>query len=376
MKCLKKVGEIMDTKKLQEMLDKRGDVYIADGNYTISDTLLIHDNTKLTLAHNAVLKLAENSNCVMLQNSLCSVGINRHITVSGGTWDGNNAAQEKGKPDSKPYFMGNLMRFIGIEDLCIHDVCIKDPERYAMQIMNADRFTVENITFDYNMLKNCMDGVHVQGSAKNGYIRNIKGATNDDLVALNCDDYHDDGEKRICTKGDIENITVDGIYAENGYTAVRLLSCSSKMRNISIRNVFGSYRCNGISFTHHSIFPNAPVWFDNIDISNVYCTKPHGEVEQKYIDGLDNIYGKGTYESALKTYPILWFAKGVKCGSVSLSNIHRDEHAITQAPTIQIDRDVEIEKLTLANIDQRFHSCDEVPLLVNNGKVVLMKNEC
>lgn len=351
------------------MLDKGGEVYIPDGNYTISDTLVIGDNTRLTLGHNAVIRLADNSNCIMLRNRLCSVGVNRRITVSGGTWDGNNAAQEKGKPDGKPYFMGILMRFIGVEDLKISDVCIKDPERYAMQIMNADRFTVENITFDYNMLKNCMDGVHVQGWAKNGYIRNIKGATNDDLVALNCDDYHDDGEKHICSKGDIENITVDGVYAENGYTAIRLLSCSSRLRNISIRNVFGSYRCNGISFTHHNIFPGAPVWMDNIDISNVYCTKPYGKVEQKFIDGMDNIYGKGCYDMVVKKHPVIWFAKGVTCGNVSLSNIHRDEFAVTEAPTIKIDEDVRIEKLTITNADQRFHNCPELPLIVNNSTV-------
>ena len=364
----------MDTKKLQQMLDKGGDVYIPGGIYTISDTLLIGDNTRLTLSHDAVIRLADNSNCVMLQNRLCSVGVNRRITVAGGTWDGNNAAQEKGKPEGKPYFMGNLMRFIGVEDLKICDVCIKDPERYAMQIMNADRFTVENITFDYNMLKNCMDGVHVQGWAKNGYIKNIKGATNDDLVALNCDDYHDDGEKRTCSKGDIENITVDGVYAENGYSAVRLLSCSSRMRNISIRNVFGSYRCTGISFTHHNIFPGAPVWFDNIDISNVYCTKPYGDVAQKYIDGLDKIYGDGAYAKALKNDPVIWFAKGVTCGNVSISNLHRDEYAVTEAPTIRIDNDVKIEKLVLNNIDQRFRSSPEIPLVVNNSQVEVKIN--
>ena len=88
----------MDTKRLQQMLDKGGDVYVADGNYVISDTLLIHDNTHLSLGANAVIRLADNANCVMLQNELCSVGINRNITVTGGTWDGNNAAQTKGKP--------------------------------------------------------------------------------------------------------------------------------------------------------------------------------------------------------------------------------------------------------------------------------------
>ena len=360
-----------NTKQLQKLLDKRGTVHIPSGNYVISDTLIIYDNTHLILDYDAVIRLADGSDCVMLQNELCGVGVNRRITVEGGTWDGNNRAQTKGKPEGKPYFMGNLMRFIGIEDLRVCNLCVKDPERYAMQIMNADRFTVENITFDYNMLKNCMDGVHVQGTARNGYIRNIKGATNDDLVALNCDDYHDNGEERTCSKGDIENITVDGVYADGGYTAIRLLSCGSRMRNINIRNVFGSYRCNGISFTHHNIFPGAPVWFDNIDISGVYCTKLPQEPtpEQKFVYGLDGIYGKGAYEKAIKKDPIIWFAKGVVCGNVSISALHRDEYAVTEAPTIKIDENVKIEKLILSGIDQRFHNCPEIPLICSSGEI-------
>lgn len=361
----------MNTLYLQQLLDKRGDVYVQGGNYTVSDTLKIHDGTHLKLASDAVIKLADGANCVMLQNDLCGVGVNRNITVEGGVWDGNNQAQTKGKPEGKPYFMGNLMRFIGIEDLRIANLTVKDPERYAMQIMNADRFTAENITFDYNMLKNCMDGVHVQGKARNGFIKNIKGATNDDLVALNCDDYHDDGENRTCSAGDIENVVIDGVYADVGYTAIRLLSCGSRMRNISIRNVFGSYRLNGISFTHHNIFPGAPVWFDNIDISNVYCTKPPLDtpIEQKFVDGIDNFYGKGCYDKVIKHDPIIWFADGVTCGNVSITNLHRDEYAVTEAPTIQIDNNVKIEKLVLKNIDQRFKNCAEVPLIVNNGNV-------
>ena len=211
-----------DTKALQEILDACGTVTVPDGSYLISDSLVIHDNTCLRLSHNTTIILADDACCVMLRNDLCyHTGRNHHITVEGGIWNGNNIHQRRGKlyPD-KPYFIGFIMRLCGVEDLLIQNVTYKDPESYAMLVMDADRFTVENITFDYNMCKRNMDGVHVQGPARNGFIRNIKGATNDDLVALNCDDRLDDGENPTCTKGEIENVSVDGIFAENGYTAV------------------------------------------------------------------------------------------------------------------------------------------------------------
>ena len=362
-----------NTQVLQEMLDRCGNVVIPGGCYEISKTLEIHNHTRLILSADTVIRLADQANCNMLMNDCCDIeGTNYNITVEGGTWDGNNAAQTQGEqPDGKRYFFGLIMRFQGVEDLCIRDVRLKDPTRFATQLKEIDRFTVENITFDFNMLERSMDGVHVQGNARNGMIRNIKGATNDDLVALNCEDIYDDGKKRTKTMGDIENIVVDGVFADNGYTAVRLLSCGSRMRNISIRNIFGTYRFYGISFTNHNMFPGAPKWLDNIDISNVYCAKHPQDppVDRKFIDGVDNAYGVGVHDESIKYSPIIWFEHGTNCGNVSISNVHRDEYAVTEAPTIQIDADVNIERLKLSNITQRFVNCPEVPVFVNNGNV-------
>lgn len=362
-----------DTTALQAMLDRKGSVTVPGGEYTISDTLVIRDNTRLVLSADTVIRLADNACCFMLKNELCGKeGINHRITVEGGIWDGNNSGQKRGKPiESKPYFMGVVMRFEGVEDLTVRDLTVKDPETYAMQILNADRFTVVNITFDYNMLRPNMDGVHVQGKARNGYIRNIKGATNDDLVALNCDDGCDDGKKLTVSQGDIENIVVDGVYADNGYTAVRLLSCGSVMRNVTVRNIFGTYRFNGVSFTHHDIVPGAPVWFDGISLENIFCSK-HPQtppVDRRFIDSVDGAYGKGVHDQAVRTAPIIWFAKGVSCGNISISEVHRIEEAVTEAPTIKLDDMVSVERLVLCNITQRFVNCPETPLIVNNGKI-------
>lgn len=354
-----------DTLALQELLDsEQSTVFINDGTYLISNTLYIHDNTHLILSHKAKIILADNACCLMLANDKFGKSERNHnITIEGGTWDGNNQNQSRGKiHKEKPYFFGVLMRFEGIEDFTVRNVKYKDPEAFGLQILDVDRFTVENITFDYNMLKPNMDGVHVQGPARNGYIRNIKGATNDDLVALNCDDMYDNFNEMCKTQGDIENISVDGLFSDNGYTGVRLLSCGSKMKNITIRNVYGTYRYLGVSFTHHDIFPGAPVWFDNIIVDGVYASKtPH--------DPFGNLIDD-------TSYPIIWFAKGVSCGNIALNNIHRIEQSQSKAHTIQIDENVNIERLVLNNITQRFINSPEVPILANNGKVEKLITLC
>lgn len=363
------------TTKIQSMLDgENRDIFISSGIYGIDSTLIIHDNTRLRLAHDAVIRLADNAGTFMLENDFCEKqGFNKNICIEGGIWDGNNENQPKrGKRgDSLPYFIGHAMRFDGVENLTIRDIVYKNPSCYAMQLLNLDRFTVENITFDYNFRNPNMDGVHVQGPAKNGFIRNIKGATNDDLVALNCNDGYINWEPEGISSGDIENIVIDGLFAENGFTGVRLLSCGNKLSNISIRNIFGTYRFYGVSFTHHNVIPGAPVWIDNVDISNVYCSKPpQTEVmDMRPIESIEKTFGKGIHKHAVENEPIIWFAEGVKCGNVSISNLHRTEYADTKAPTIRIDETAVIEQLHLSNITQCFKNASDVPLIVNNGDV-------
>lgn len=359
------------TAYLQNLLDKGGNVVFPSGEYVISDSLKIHDNTKLSLAPDTVIKLADHACCTMLMNDQCGKeGANRRITIEGGVWDGNNLMQQRGKiyPD-KPYFFGVVMRFEGIYDLTLRDMVIKDPDAFAFQLRFADRFTVENITFDFNMAKPNMDGVHLNGPARNGFIRNLKGATNDDLVAINCDDGYDDGEQFTKTMGDIENIEVNGLFADNCYTGVRLLSCGSVLRNVSIKNIFGTYRFYGVSFTHHSTFPDMTSWFDGISIQNVFCSKmpQTPPVDQRCIETVDKTFGEGIHAWAIKHAPIIWFEEGVKCGNVFISNINRIEEAITEAPTIQIDENATIDNLCITNVFQKFVNCEEVPLIVNNG---------
>jgi hypothetical protein len=141
------------------------------------------------------------------------------------------------------------------------------------------------------------------------------------------------------------------------------------MRNISIRNVFGTYRFYGVSFTHHNIFPGEPSRFEGVYVENVFCTKMPQDppVDRRFIDSIDNAYGKGTHAWAIDTAPIIWFAEGVTCGTVVLSNIHRIEYAKTSAPTVQIDGNVKIDSLCIRNAYQKFINCEEVPLVVNKG---------
>ncbi len=325
-----------DTAEIQALLDKKGYIFLDVGTYLITKPLIIHDDTHLQLAPNAIMILGNNANCAIIENEALNekgARYNSNIRIEGGIWNGNNENQVRRSRESRfeltqyedDYYYGIFMRFVGVKDFYIGNLTVKDPESYAMLICAAESFTVENINLDYNLLRINMDGIHIQGPSKNGVVRNIKGTTNDDLVALNCDDTY------ACeiTRGNIENMLVDGLFSENGYTAIRLLSSGSKMKNISVKNIFGTYRYYGVSFTHHNIHPGEPVWFENISLEDIFASKPENDTS-------DN--------------PIVWFEEGVRGRNISIRNIFRTEENETNAPTIRLIGDVEINNFSLQNV--------------------------
>ena len=73
------------------------------------------------------------------------------------------------------------------------------------------------------------DGIQLDGYCRFGRISNLKGATNDDLVAINADD----NENESPCFGPIEDISIDGLYAEGCHSAVRILSSGSDPQQLS-----------------------------------------------------------------------------------------------------------------------------------------------
>ncbi len=361
-----------DTRGIQALLDRGGEVFLPGGRYLISDTLKIRSGTALRLAADAVIRLADGAHCVMLENEgLHERRRNGSIRVSGGIWDGNNAHQTR---DEFPAFddrlyWGIALRFVGVDDLTISDCTVKDPESFSMQLADVCRFTVEHITFDHNLLKPNMDGVHVQGPARFGLIRDIKGVTNDDMVALNCND----GRVVEITRGDIEDVTVDGVYADCGYTGIRLLSCGDVLRNVHIANVYGTYRFYAVSLTHHKIHPGEPVLLENITIDHVSASKP---------DWLPPEESTFSYPLGHAFYadrePLIWFANGITARSVRITDVTRMEKSVTHAPTVLVGEDAVVEGLILRDIRQRFLRCEPAPVFENHGTVLdlTMENVC
>ncbi|MDR1382059.1 MAG: hypothetical protein LBJ47_11360 [Tannerella sp.] len=275
-------GVFDDTKGLQDLLDTGGATIFLPKpakNYLISRTLKIHSGQTLIVDRNAVIRLADRAGAHLLTNAEPARG-DSNITVIGGIWDGNNLTQttlfhsDRAKYKDQPYdrdvYLGVLMVFDNVKNLHVRDVIFKDPEMFAFLGGNLYQFTIENIIFDFNMRRGNMDGIHIAGNSHFGRIVNLKGATNDDLVALNADDI----PLLELARGPITDIQVDGIFAEDAHRPVRLNSCGSPVKRVKISNIFGTYPYEAVILANHKVHPDNPIvsTFEDISLEGIFCT--------------------------------------------------------------------------------------------------------
>jgi len=367
-----------DTDAIQAMLNKCGTVYIPDGRYLITKPLIIHSNTHLIVASTATLRLADGANCSILDNDgLYSDEPNTNIIIEGGIWDGNHMAQERQKIPGetrpgdenedkicdKQTYISNIytifmVRLVHTERLQVKNLTFKDPTSYAIHIADSRYFNIENITLDYDLLKPNMDGVHIQGPARFGKIRNIFGNANDDHVAL-CANGTIRSE---ITRGDIEDVDIDGIYCDNGYTGIRLLSRGDAIRNVHISNIHGEFRYYAVSLTHHyPIREDKPILLENIHISDIYASKSRAECSENH-------------KSAVENGALIWLEKGIVCRNVTVENVYRNERNIhTKAPTVRISENVQASNLCIKNINNTFRSESQTSI-ENNSDIQILEN--
>jgi hypothetical protein len=352
-----------DTSSIQELLDSRRTVVHLPAppkHYLISKPLRIHSNQTLQLDRFSVIRLKDGSDCLMITNDDHERG-NENIALVGGVWDMHNEGQSlsgyqktriwKGEYDPARY-LGVLMRFNRVKRLTLRGLTLKDPVTFSTQLGNLTEFTIEDITFDHNLKRTNMDGIHVHGNSRHGRITNLKGATNDDLVALNADD----GGIYEMSRGPIEDVAVDGVWATDGYTGVRLLSAGSPVRRIQLANIFGTYRYNAVSFTNHKVHPGTESTFEDISITGLFCGKSASGMK---VD---------PSEPGISKLALIWIDAPAVVSGLTMADIHRTESA-WPAATLFVEPGATIKSLQLTQATIFNRTPGPLDLLVNRGTI-------
>ncbi len=345
-----------DYPAIQEMLDSGvSEVYLPPtcNCYRISRTLKIHSYQTLRMSPSTKIMLMARANCSMIENA-DFYEYAEGICIDGGIWDMCHNEQNPNPwhfPDEygkttydyfnetgysfatatapTEFYTGFAMRFCRVKNFVMKNVTIKNPVTYGVQISYADHFTFRDIIFDYtegSPKKWNMDGIHVEGHCKNGYICNLQGACHDDAVAITADDS---------IYGPIENIVVDGIYGENCHSAVRLLSHGVPVKNIHVSNIFGSYYTYCVGLTKYHGGEEERGVMENICIDHVFARASEGTEDVK-----------GGY------YPFIWVQKGVDVNGLKLSHIVRDE-VDPKTPTIQVEEGATVTDMELHEVKER-----------------------
>ena len=339
--------------------------------YTISKCLKIYSNQELRLDRFTVIRLGEMANCSMLENADPENG-DRNICVTGGIWDMNHRKQwpnpyhfthggvrkspeeiaaeqpardaERKKRTFSADYSGHCFRFNTVDHFIFRDVTIVNPVVYGFQMAFVTHFTIENITFDYTegspKLWN-LDGVHIEGGCKNGFVRNLQGACHDDLLAITSYDG------KI---GPIENITVSGLIAEHCHSAVRLLSIGEPVRNIHISDIFGSFYVYCVIMSKYYSGVGQRGIFEHITIENVHAA-----------------FSEGTADVAGHYGPLIDIKKELDIRHLTIRNVVRDE-TVCFHPTVGIGADTVIHDLLIENCTQTSGGHD-MAFLKNDGQL-------
>lgn len=357
-----------DTEGIQAALDSgKSVVYLPPPlkHYLISRTLRMHSEQMLRLDRFTLIRLAPKSDCLMVTNDDHAKG-NRHIALIGGIWDMDNSRQSP-NPLVRPLpagaappkyeadrYLGFCMRFVNVQHFVLRDITFRDPVTFCTQFARLRYFTIDDITFDHHHANPepgfNMDGIHLDGGCRFGRISNIKGRSNDDIIALNADDH----ETESPCFGPIEDITIDGIYADDCHSAVRLLSCGSPVRRITISNVHGTYYQYAVGLTKFFLGRPNPGVFDDVTLRDLHCAKapryPSYEKEKS------------------RVYPVIFVQQKVEVGRLSIEHFHRREEAWA-VPGIEIEKGAKVNTLQINHYATNNQMPDPLGAIVNDGVI-------
>ena len=248
---------------IQQALDKYKNVSVPDIGkpIVVEEPIILSSDMHLKVAENQIIMQSRTSETCLLRNEHIQNGAfgvtdrnlrDKNISVEGGIW--NFKKSQRFYHDKTKSIKGALSAIIlcGVEQIHLSNMRIFDNEElcgrgttsssYGIQICDCRDFIVENIDF----CNNSRDGVHVNGPAEYGHIKNIRAAEmGDDMVALNAWDW----DTSAITFGAIEHIVVEDI--KGGGNEFRILPgqkifsdgtrLDCDIRNCVLENLSGVY---------------------------------------------------------------------------------------------------------------------------------------
>ncbi len=223
---------------IRASLVKHDAVFLPKRNepYYINDPIVLKSGQRLYADREAEIRLVPGSNTCMVRNETLLSGKSgpipadakpdTQISIEGGIWttlatsqtqSNSNVYGRSAREFEVPSCHGVII-LSNVRGVAIRNVVVRQSRAHAVQLSNCREFLVEGVAFDQHR----RDGIHVNGPASYGIIRNIRGATGDDFVAFNAWDWSNTAP----AFGPIHHVVVEAIHGNSqlgGTDEIRLL---------------------------------------------------------------------------------------------------------------------------------------------------------
>lgn len=180
---------------IQAALDNSNAVHLPkrDRPYILDGPIILKSSQKLTADADTVIQLKPGTNTCMVRNDHI-VGFadkpvpadtkpDTDIHIEGGIWTTFGDGNTRGHSSKQAHVHGThgVILLQNVRRVTVRNITVRRSKAFAVHLANARDFTVDGVTLD----EHGRDGVHVNGPASDGIIRNVSGVSHDDTVALN-----------------------------------------------------------------------------------------------------------------------------------------------------------------------------------------------
>lgn len=192
-------------------------------------TLKVHPKTEIRLRPYTNTCMIRNENIVSGKDGILNSIPDENIEIQGGIWTTlangqigrNGNIRGNADQDASVYAAHGVILLHNVKKIKVSYLAIKESAAFGIHIGNCEGFLIKNINF----IDNRRDGIHIDGPANNGIIRNIEGNTGDDIIALNSWDW----KEYSVSFGSITDIIVENVKACSN--EIRLLAGEKKFDN-------------------------------------------------------------------------------------------------------------------------------------------------
>lgn len=223
---------------IRAALDKSGAVFLPkrDEPYYLHDPIVLKSGQRIRADRDAEIRLIPGASTCMVRNEHLVGGQagpipddcprDSGIVIEGGIWttlattptesNGNDIGRSD-RQNEMPSCHGVII-LNSVRGVMVRNLTVRQSRAHAVQLSNCVDFLVEGVTFD----RHRRDGIHVNGPTSYGVIRNIRGDTGDDMIALNAWDWCNSAP----AFGPIHHILVENVHGNpqlGGTDEIRLL---------------------------------------------------------------------------------------------------------------------------------------------------------